>query len=57
MTKGEERKIASKAIAIFATMKNGTEYVGRGIHTLKKAQKDIMDGVYDPWFLSEEHWK
>lgn len=57
MTKEEERKIASKAIAIFAVMRNSTEYVGKGVHTLKQAQKDIMKGKFDAWFLSEKHWK
>jgi hypothetical protein len=47
MNKQEARKIAAKAIWIFAVWKDGIEYVGSTGKTLFQAQAEILNGDCD----------
>lgn len=54
MTKKEARKIAAKAIWLYAWWKDGVEYVGTTGKTLKEAQKEILSGEDDEFLGFQE---
>ena len=48
----EERRVAAKAIWMFAVWRNGEQWIGSPERPLKNVQRDILDGKLDDLFAA-----